>query len=130
MLSILIPSIPERSLKLNKLLLHLQKQIDYCDNIHRTLGKVEVVVDDSKRFLQGGLSIGDKRNSLLNRSSGKYICFLDDDDWTSMSHHGYNLRFAQDGQQSTEVKMAKTHVNVMMMQMNIKQGMSFWQMRK
>jgi glycosyltransferase involved in cell wall biosynthesis len=83
MLSILIPSIPERSLKLNKLLLHLQKQIDYCDNIHRTLGKVEVVVDDSKRFLQGGLSIGDKRNGLLNRSTGKYICFLDDDDWTS-----------------------------------------------
>jgi len=30
---------------------------------------------------------------------------------------------AQDGQQSTEIKMAKPHTNVMMTQMNIKQGM-------
>jgi len=57
-----------------------------------------------------------------------------DDGWRNMSHHGYNLRprptrtnswyvLAQDGQQSTEIKMAKPHTNVMMTQMNIKQGM-------
>jgi len=57
-----------------------------------------------------------------------------DDDWRNVSRHEYNIRpwptctnsryvLTQDGQQSTKVKMAKPHVNVMMTQMNIKQGM-------
>ena len=97
MLSILIPSIPERALKLNKLLLHLQSQIDYCDKVHSSLGRVEVVVDDSKRFLQGGLSIGDKRNSLLNRATEDYVCFLDDDDWVSPDYVETLLRLCNQG---------------------------------
>ena len=53
--------------------------------------------------------------------------------WRTISNHGYNLRphptrvnnkyaLVQDGQQSTEVKMAKPHAHVMMTQMSVKQG--------
>lgn len=83
MLSILIPSIPERAERLTTLIKELEKQIEYCYHIHKSLGGVEIVVDDSKRFISGGLSIGFKRNNLLNIATQKYICFLDDDDWIS-----------------------------------------------
>ena len=53
--------------------------------------------------------------------------------WRTIANHGYNLRprptrvtnkytLIQDGQQSTEVKMAKPHAHVMMTQMSVKQG--------
>jgi len=53
--------------------------------------------------------------------------------WHTIANHGYNLRpcptcasnryaLVQNGQQSTEVKMAKPHAHVMMMQMSVKQG--------
>lgn len=79
-LSLLIPSIPERKHKLLKLLAELYKQILAIHKDHPTLDIVEILIDDSKKFLDGGLSIGEKRNALLQRASGKYLCFLDDDD--------------------------------------------------
>lgn len=80
MLSILIPSTPERKHMLDVLLLELYIQVDYCRNVHPTLGSVEVLVDDSKRYLDGGLSIGKKRESLVSKAKHKYCCFLDSDD--------------------------------------------------
>lgn len=80
MLNILIPSIPDRSKRLSLLVDSLQTQIDYCNKYHSDLGSVTLIVDNSKKYLDGGLSIGEKRDSLLNRSFDKYICFLDDDD--------------------------------------------------
>lgn len=80
MLNILIPSIPERKDRLDVLLAKLRKQIEYCERVHKSLGDVKIIVDDSKKFLDGGLSIGDKRNELLYKSTENYICFLDDDD--------------------------------------------------
>lgn len=79
-LSILIPSIPERAEKLNALLMELYCQYDEFQKFHYTLGQAEFIFDDSKRFLQGGLSIGKKRESLVSRAKGKYLCFLDDDE--------------------------------------------------
>jgi glycosyltransferase involved in cell wall biosynthesis len=78
-LSILIPSIPKRKHKLDRLLAILNAQINQVSE-HETLGIVEVVVDDSPSFLDGGLSIGKKRQSLVSKANGKYLCFLDDDE--------------------------------------------------
>ena len=97
MLNILIPSIPERSKQVTILLSKLKTQIDYCHKVHSTLGMVNVIVDDSKRFLLGGLSIGDIRNILLNQSKSKYICFLDDDDSISPDYVETLLRLCAEG---------------------------------
>lgn len=79
-LSILMATIPEYKKKFGRLHRELTRQIDYCSSIHPTLGNVEVIIDDSKKFLDGGLSIGKKRESLVNRANGNYLCFLDYDE--------------------------------------------------
>jgi len=80
LLSILIPSIPERRNQLTALLYELYTQILNLNRTHPSLGSVEILVDDSVKFLEGGLSIGAKREILKQRAGGKYLCFLDDDD--------------------------------------------------
>ncbi len=84
-LSILIPSIPKRADKLRKLFYVLLNQIDQLKQ-HEMLGKVELVVDDSNSFLEGGLSIGKKRQKLVSEATGKYLCFLDDDESISPNY--------------------------------------------
>lgn len=79
-LSILIPSIPERRNQLTALLGELYKQVADLNRNHPTLGSVEILVDDSVKFTEGGLSIGGKRDLLVQRAGGKYLCFIDDDD--------------------------------------------------
>lgn len=79
-LSILIPTIPERGEMFTKLYNEVHRQIAYMDTVHPSLGRIEVLIDDSPRFLDGGLSIGKKREALVKRAEGKYLCFLDDDE--------------------------------------------------
>jgi glycosyltransferase involved in cell wall biosynthesis len=79
-LSILTPTIPERRKKFNKLFTKLAIQIYDLQKNHPTLGEVELSYDDSEKYLNGGLSIGKKRESLLQRATGKYVCYLDDDE--------------------------------------------------
>jgi len=79
-LSILIPTIPERANKLNALVSNLNLQIDILNNIHPSLGVVQILIDDSKKFIEGGVTVGEKRNSLVQKAKGDYVCFLDDDD--------------------------------------------------
>ncbi len=72
-LSILIRSIESRRDKLTLLLEHLYKQI----NDLRAWVDVEVLYEiDNKQ-----ISSGAKANKLLSRANGKYIVFIDDDDW-------------------------------------------------
>lgn len=78
-LSILIPSIPKRKHKLDALLSELTRQRKEVAQ-HEMLGVVEIIFDDSISFLDGGLSIGKKRQSLVSLANGKYLCFLDDDE--------------------------------------------------
>lgn len=69
-LSILIPTLSNRSDFLNRLMTVLNPQISE---------EVEVITElDS-----GQISIGEKRNNLLNKSKGEYISFVDDDDLVS-----------------------------------------------
>lgn len=77
LISILICSIPERKEKRGFLLSELADQIDI---LPIEFGMLEVKIDDSKSFLNGGLSIGEKRTNLVKQATGKYLFFLDDDD--------------------------------------------------
>lgn len=94
-LSILIPTTPDRSDMFAYLYNEVMRQVTYMQTVHPTLGNIEVVVDDSKRFLDGGLSIGKKRESLVKRSTGKYLCFLDSDDWISPNYVETLVRLCQ-----------------------------------
>ncbi len=85
MLSILTPSIPNRLDKLIALNENLKNQIFQISKLE-TLGCVEWIIDNSTSFLNGGLSIGKKRESLVQRATGKYLCFLDDDDTVSPNY--------------------------------------------
>lgn len=97
MLSILIPSIPERFLKCDILEGKLHAQINEFMKFHKTIGSVEVLIDNSKRFLDGGLSIGKKRESLVQRASGKYLCFLDDDETIAPNYVETLMRLCHEG---------------------------------
>ena len=79
-LSILIPTIPERSRQFTLLYNELMRQKTLFDTFHDTLGELEIVVNSSVKFLDGGLSIGKKREALVQAANGEYLCFLDDDE--------------------------------------------------
>lgn len=66
-LSILIPTLPERAGHLKRLENILLPQLK---------PQVEIVKDDRPR----GVTTGEKRNDLIKRAVGEYICFCDDDD--------------------------------------------------
>lgn len=69
-LSILIRSLESRKDKLTELLNHLQKQ---------ATNEVEILVEvDNKQMTSGA-----KANKLLSRATGKYVVFIDDDDWVA-----------------------------------------------
>lgn len=97
-LSILIPSIPDRRDKLVALTNELYRQILSLQTTHPSLGSVEVLVDDSVRFLDGGLTIGAKRDLLKQRAGGKYLCFLDDDDQPTPNYIETLVRLCNEGQ--------------------------------
>lgn len=72
-LSILICSVPARRQQVDRLLGDLWRQIDVY---HRR--SVEICVDARE-----GISIGDKRQALLERAKGHFVAFIDDDDGVS-----------------------------------------------
>lgn len=72
LLSILICALNERAGMLATLLKSIEIQINKEDAI----GKVEILVEmDNRR-----ITTGEKRNNLLKKAAGKWICFVDDDD--------------------------------------------------
>jgi glycosyltransferase involved in cell wall biosynthesis len=75
-LSILICSLPERAEKLKQLLLVLSSQA--------VIDVTEVLINATV-----GIKIGDKRNRLIEKATGDYVCFIDDDDLVS---NDYNIR--------------------------------------
>lgn len=97
-LTILVPSIPKHFYMLKKLLKEFDRQITDLNNLHPMLGTVEVLFDDSKSFLNGGLSIGKKRQALVERATGKYLCFCDADDLPSPSYIETLMRLCQDNE--------------------------------
>lgn len=98
MLSILIPSIPERSANLNMLLdnIFIQNELAKKIDCFEYMGGIEMCIDDSKSFLNGGLSIGKKREGLVKKATGKYLCFLDDDENISPNYVETLLRMCNE----------------------------------
>ena len=92
-LSILIPSIPKRNKRLKSLKRVLDRQIK-----GELLAKVEIIVDDSPSVLDGGVSIGKKREALVQRATGEYCCFLDDDDEISPDYISTLLQLCEQRQ--------------------------------
>lgn len=120
-LSILIPTTPDRQHMFAKLFDEVYRQIAYMQTIHPTLGKIEVLVDDSKRFLEGGLSIGKKREALVKRAEGKYLCFLDSDDWVAPNYVETLVRLCHhDRDVCTFRNVTKTDNYWMVVQMSLK----------
>lgn len=79
-LSVLMPAIPQRSHLFTPLYNELHRQLEFMNTFHPSLGEIEIIVDPSKKFLDGGLSIGKKRESLVKKATGRYCNFLDDDE--------------------------------------------------
>ena len=78
MLSILIPSIPER---LPQLASRMETYESFI-KLYSLQGLIEVIaiVDNKQR------TIGEKRNDLLRLANGDYIVFSDDDDWLTQTY--------------------------------------------
>jgi FkbM family methyltransferase len=77
-LSILIPTLPARAKKLGKLLGSLTDQIVLAG----LENEVQILyLGDTKEK-----TVGEKRNNLLQMSTGKYVCFIDDDDLISKDY--------------------------------------------
>lgn len=66
-LSILICTLPERYATFNALISNISRQVDW---------KYTNVLFDRDETI----SIGEKRNKLLERAESEYVCFIDDDD--------------------------------------------------
>lgn len=75
--SILMPTMHSRKNLFNKLLSEVERQISEIHN-----AKIEVLYEVDN----GELTLGAKRNILISRCSGKYCCFIDDDDIISPNY--------------------------------------------
>jgi glycosyltransferase involved in cell wall biosynthesis len=93
MLSVIMITIPERDLSFRKLHLKLRQQLKYCNQVHPSLGDVEIVRVVTPKFPEGP-SIGEKRQMGLEQSKGEYVCWLDDDDDISPDYLEIMLRLA------------------------------------
>jgi hypothetical protein len=85
-LSILIATIPSRVERFTNLHNEINRQAEWINNVHAYPGTIEILTDDSPAFLDGGPSIGSKRGELVKKATGKYLCFLDDDESISPNY--------------------------------------------
>ena len=98
-LSILIPSIPERKNKLDNLLNELNRQ--------KKSYEVEILTSVTEKYIEGGLSVGAKRDLLVQKAKGKYLCFLDDDDYLSPDYLDSIIEYTK---QNTDVITFKSQI--------------------
>lgn len=77
-LSILIPSTIDRQEMLEGLLSRLNRQIEDV----KPKNEIEIITDIDDRYL----SVGNKRQRLLERAKGEYVVFIDDDDEVSTDY--------------------------------------------
>lgn len=93
-LSIVMITVPERRTVFSYLEHKVAKQIEYCKELHPTLGNAQIVKIISPKVINGGPSIGEKRTMGLQKSQGKYVCWLDDDDDIAPNYVETLLRLA------------------------------------
>ena len=93
-LSIVMITVPERIDEFKALHKKVKDQIDYCAEVHPSLGEVEIVDVITAKYKDGGPSIGEKRQMGLDQAQGKYVCWLDDDDDIAPNYVETLLRLA------------------------------------
>ena len=76
-LSILIPTLPNRTHFLNEMVTNIKRQLSNISNPE----EVQIVVDPRDK----SISTGEKRNNLISAAQGKYVWQVDDDDFISGS---------------------------------------------
>jgi hypothetical protein len=79
-LSILICTIPSRKEMFSALITRLNHQVESLNPLSQSLflDSVQILFDDRE-----GITVGAKRDALLRGAIGKFIVFIDDDDWIS-----------------------------------------------
>lgn len=75
LLSILIPTLPKRLELFNDLCFHLHTQIEGLPG--GWWQWVELLSDDRPK----PVTVGEKRQALLEKTTGQFVAFIDDDDW-------------------------------------------------
>lgn len=79
-LSICVCTVPERATQLDYLLDVIEAQ-DRWLKYFVDSREIEILIDD-----RGGVSIGEKRQALLERAKGHFVAFIDDDDGISFDY--------------------------------------------
>lgn len=93
-LSILVPTIPDRYSMFNTLISNVLQQYSRIENPDLL---IEIVEDSDRRFIEGGKSIGAKRDSLVQRAQGEYLLFLDDDEGIAGNYLEVILQLCETG---------------------------------
>jgi hypothetical protein len=78
LLSILLPTMPCRAERLTALYTELTRQVAALEGRENP---VELLVECDAPSKDGGRSVGEKRDSLIEKARGEYVVFIDDDDW-------------------------------------------------
>lgn len=94
-LSILIPSLESRAEPFLKLYDEFMRQ---CGDRYGTEVQILSCVDS------GGLNIGAKRNILLDKAEGEYLCFFDDDDEPSRDYTNLVLEGCKSGADAVSLR--------------------------
>ena len=81
-LSVLICSLHRRADQLQKLVGSLSRQVE----AFKLAEDVQILTCVDEGVRDGGMSIGEKRNTLMESASGDYVCFVDDDDTVSANY--------------------------------------------
>lgn len=92
-LSILICRMPSRYAQWGRLHTNL------CRQILPYAGQIEVLSEDRM-----DISVGEKRNLLLGRSDGEYVCFIDDDDEISSDYVRLLMEAVESGMDCASLK--------------------------
>lgn len=77
-LTIAIPTIESRYKQFNELFAYLENQIEHWNLKY----KVELIYESDNKEI----SIGAKRQKLIDKASGKYLVMIDDDDWVASDY--------------------------------------------
>jgi glycosyltransferase involved in cell wall biosynthesis len=116
-LSILIPTVNGREEKLEKLLHILEAQ--QTDDDPDDINDIEIIVDKDNKEV----SIGEKRQRLLESAQGEYVVFIDDDDEVSHDYIrqilknlgadavGFLIDCFYDGKYTGRAKASKQYLN-------------------
>lgn len=118
-LSILICTIPSRKKMFDKLLFSIAEQLIDIPNSEEL---VEVLYDETPAK---EMTIGEKRNILIEQSTGQYTCFVDDDDQIAKNYLSSMLKACKENKDCVELRLqvlAKNHLSNVIFHYHLSHG--------